>query len=334
MVNQLLPFVSVIMPIRNEADFIAQSLAAVLNQDYPHDRMEILIADGISTDDTRRIIQRLTTTTSIPVCIIDNPKQIVPTGMNLAIAQARGEIIVRVDGHCEIAPDYVSRCVYHLRTSDVGGVGGPIETINQGFVGEAIALAMTSGFGVGGSAFRVVKDKTMYADTIAFPAYWRSSIDAAGLYDEELIRNQDDEYNYRLRGLGYKLLLAPDIRSRYYSRSSLKKLACQYYQYGMFKVRVLQKHPRQMQPRQFAPPLFAAGVFGGLMIAPFSRTLRQIWLGALALYLVINMIVSVRMAVRSGLRYLPLLPVVFATLHLSYGIGFWRGMIRFWKQWK
>jgi succinoglycan biosynthesis protein ExoA len=248
------PFVTVIMPIRNEADFIARALQAVLKQDYPHEHMEILIADGMSTDSTRAEIARVVAEQhpQMPVTVLDNPGRIVPVGMNMALKLARGEIIVRVDGHCEIAPDYVSKCVEHLQrgaAEGIVGVGGPIETIGQNDMAQSIALGMSSGFGVGGSAFRTVKVDAMpnalHVDTIAFPAYTRAIIKRAGAYDEELVRNQDDEYNYRIRGLGGVLLLAPDVRSRYYSRGTLRSLWRQYYQYGYWKVRVMQKHPRQ-----------------------------------------------------------------------------------------
>src|SRR4030095_7407833 len=162
----------------------------------------------------------------------------VATGLNGALREARGEIVVRVDGHCEVAPDYLRCCVSHLVHDGVEAVGGPLETIGESVIARAIATAMSFRFGVGGSAFRVVKSGTQFTDTVAFPAYTRAVIDRAGPFDEELVRNQDDEYNYRLRKLGVKILLAADVRSRYYSRATLRKLGSQYFQYGYWKVRV------------------------------------------------------------------------------------------------
>jgi glycosyltransferase involved in cell wall biosynthesis len=330
----LLPLVTVIMPVRNEADFIARSLGAVLAQDYPHDRMEVLIADGMSTDATRAIIAETAAQhPGISIRVLDNPGQIVPTGMNIALREAHGTIIVRVDGHCEIAPDYVSRCVEHLQADGVDGVGGPIQTVGNTELSRTIAVAMSTGFGVGGSAFRTVHDKPMLVDTIAFPAYTRSAIDAAGPYDEELVRNQDDEYNYRLRGLGFRLLLSPDIRSRYYSRSSLRSLWRQYYQYGLYKVRVMQKHPTQMRPRQLVPPLFATALLGGAVLAPVNKVLRRIWLTVVALYAIANLLASWQAASGHGRDHLRYLPLVYATLHMSYGLGFLVGLTKFAKRW-
>lgn len=325
-----LPFVTVIMPIRDEADFIARSLGAVLAQDYPPERMEIIIADGMSSDDTRAEIARLAAQhPERAIMVIDNPRQIVPTGMNLAQRMARGAIIVRVDGHCEIAPDYISQCVAHLQRGEADGVGGPIETVGQTPNSQSIALAMSSWFGVGGSAFRTVKNRPLYADTVAFPAYRRDVVERVGAYDESLVRNQDDEYNYRLRKLGFRLLLTPKIRSRYYSRATLRKVWRQYYQYGFYKVRVLQKHPRQMSLRQFVPPLFVAVLILGGLLAVFSPLVRLLWTLVVITYIAVNLSVSAALAARHGWQHLLRLPLVFAALHLSYGLGFWHGVWHF-----
>ncbi len=333
--NNLVPFVSVVMPVRNEAGFIARSVSCVLGQDYPGERMEIIVADGCSTDDTGNIIQSLQASHQ-NLKLITNHGKIAPTGMNAAIKQARGEIIVRVDGHCEIAPDYVRRCVEHLRNDGVDGVGGPIETIGDTITAQAIAAAMSSPFGVGGSAFRTIKDKTMLTDTVAFPAYTRTIIERAGLYDEELVRNQDDEYNYRLRKLGAKILLAADVQSRYYSRSTFRKVFKQYYQYGYWKVRVLQKHPRQMSLRQFVPPAFVAALLVGVLAASFLPLGAWLLAGILGCYLLANLLASARSASKSDAfgSHLLLLPIVYTALHISYGLGFLVGLIKFAPRWQ
>jgi len=330
-----LPFVSVIMPIRNEADFIARSLGAVLAQDYPADRLEVLIADGMSTDGTRAIIAAMAADhPHIPVTVIDNPGRIVPTGFNAALARARGDVIVRVDGHCEIAPDYVSRCVQHLLEDGVDGVGGPLETVGTSALSETIALAMRSSFGVGDSAFRIGTGEAVLVDTIAFPAYTRAAVERAGPLDAELVRNQDDEYNYRLRKLGAKLLLAPDVRAKYYSRGSLRSLWRQYYQYGFYKVRVLQKHPRQMRLRQFVPPAFVASILGGAFLSPLNKRLRALWALEITAYAVASLMASWRIARKAGRAHFRRLPLVFSILHFSYGLGFLHGLIHFRKRWR
>lgn len=316
------------MPVRNEAAYIARSLGAVLAQDYPADRLEILVVDGMSDDGTREAV--LAQAAADPrVRLLDNPAGIVPPGLNVGIGQARGEIVVRVDGHCEIAPDYVRHCVAHLLAGHDGApieaVGGPIETIGETDEAAAIALAMSSWFGVGGSAFRTIKDRPLLVETVAFPAYRRATLQRLGPFDEEMVRNQDDEYNYRLLKSGGRILLSPDIRSRYYSRGSLRSLWRQYYQYGYWKVRVMQKHPRQMRARQFAPPAFVAGLLGsaalGLVFRPFRRLLGAV----LALYLAANVVASLSL----GREHAPRLLVIHPILHLSYGLGFLVGLAHF-----
>lgn len=327
-----MPFVSIIMPVHNEEKFIKRSLRALLEQTYPRDKIEIVIADGMSTDSTREIIGFVASTTDIPIKIVDNPKQIAPSGLNCAIEAAEGEIIVRVDGHCEIEPEYLANCVGLLREGRAEGVGGPIETIGETLKARAIAIAMSSTFGVGGSAFRTINDREMYTDTVAFPGYTRKIIERVGMFNEELVRNQDDEYNYRIRKFGGRILLSPTIRSRYYSRSTLMSLWRQYFQYGYWKVRVLQMHPRQMSIRQFVPFLFVFAVIcltGLSMISTYGQWGLAALIGS---YIVVNIAASVLAAWR-GAWLIPLVSLSFSILHVSYGLGFALGLVSFWKNW-
>lgn len=321
------------MPVRNEASFIERSLGAVLAQDYPGDRMEIIVADGLSTDGTREILKTMREKTP-NVTLVDNPGKIVSIGLNAALRLAKGEIVVRVDGHCEIATDYVRRCVSHLIEDKVDCVGGPLETVGETYTAAAIAAAMSSRFGVGGSAFRVGADKARFADTVPFPAYRRETMRRAGPFDEELVRNQDDEYNYRVRKAGGRLMLSPDVRSRYYSRANLLRLWKQYFQYGYWKVRVLQKHPRQMQARQFVPPLFVAALLLALLLLPILPAGGHVLELIAGAYAVAVTAASIFSAGKHGWQLLPLLPISFVVLHLSYGSGFLVGLARFWNRWR
>ena len=328
--------VSVLMPVRNEADFVERSLSAVLSQDYPQEKLEILVIDGMSTDGTRGIVESVADRQTSPVVkLIDNPGKIVSTGLNVGLEHALGEVIVRVDGHCEIEKGYLLACVDRLSVagSTLRAVGGSIETIGSTLFGEAAAAAMSSRFGVGGSTFRVGAERDRSVDTVPFPAYTRATLEAAGPFDEELVRNQDDEHNFRIRSLEGSVLLSPSVRSRYHARTSWTRLWRQYFQYGLWKVRVLQKHPRQMSARQFAPPFFVAALLaGGILWA-----LRSDWWWPLALiagsYAAANLVATVAVSLGRGLRFLPLLPVVYATLHLSYGLGFLVGLLKFWNRW-
>jgi glycosyltransferase involved in cell wall biosynthesis len=293
---------------------------------------EVIVADGMSIDRTRKIILQMQR--EYPnLILIDNTRKIVPTGMNLALKIARGDIIMRVDGHCVIAPDYLSKCMQHLVEEEIDGVGGSITTIGETPLSETIAIAMSSKFGVGNSAFRTITGKTMLVDTVPFPAYTRKIIKRVGLYDEELIRDQDDEYNYRIRESGGKLLLAEDIKSKYYSRGTLAKLWKQYFQYGFYKVRVLQKHPHQMSPRQFFPLAFVIALVSSILLSIFLRWGWVLLTFVGDSYLLANLASSIVTAAQKGWKHLPLLPLCFAILHLSYGMGFLSGLVRFWNRW-
>ncbi len=329
-----LPFVSVVMPVRNEADFIGRSLGAVLAQNYPPENLEIIVADGFSIDETREIINEISANSNVRITLLDNPEHIAPTGLNRAIKAAQGEIIVRVDGHCEIAPDYVMNCVRHLHSNRYAAVGGPIETVGATRTARAIAVAMSSKFGVGGSAFRCISDREMETDTVAFPAFDREIFNRVGLFNEELVRNQDDEFSYRLRKSGGKILLAPDIRSRYYSRGNLKSLWRQYFQYGYWKVRVLQLHPRQMSLRQFVPFAFVVILASLALFAVFSIYGRWALIFTLGLYLLAAAAATLQAARRIEFAALPLMPPIFFILHFSYGLGFLKGLFAFRKNWR
>lgn len=324
--------VSIILPIRNEIGYISQTLESISNQNYPHNLLEIIIVDGISTDNTIEIVKKFQQQNK-NVRILFNKDIIVPFSMNLALRKAKGDVLIRVDGHSVLSTDYVWNCVSLLQEHNVDGVGGPMETIGETDLSKTIAIAMSSQFGVGNSAFRTTDKDFMEVDTIAFPAYTRAIIEKVGLYDEELVRNQDDEYNYRIREMGGKLLLASDVRSKYYSRGSCPKLWKQYYQYGYWKVRVLQKHPKQMSLRQFVPPIFVFSLLGGLFL---TLVLPWGWLPLAFVggcYLLANLAASIYTANKKGWEHLFRLPLVFAILHLSYGSGFLVGLMKFWNRW-
>ena len=327
------PFVSVLMPVRNEGAFIARSLGAVVSQDYPRDRLEVIVSDGMSTDGTREVIADISRQHA-NVVLIDNLEKIAATGLNRALRVARGEIIVRVDGHCEIASDYVRACVLHLLDDQAECVGGPLETIGETFTAQAIATAMSSRFGVGGSTFRLGTNEARLTDTVAFPAYKRETIQRAGDFDEELVRDQDDEYNYRVRKLGGRVLLSPDIHSRYYSRAGLVSLWKQYFGYGYWKVRVLQKHPRQMRSRQFVPPLFVLALVLLLLTTPFLKGSLLLIAASLLGYAVTNLLAAIAAARKRKWRLLLLLPMAFTIIHLAYGLGFLFGLVRFCNRWE
>ena len=322
------PYVTVIMPIHNEAEFIRRSLGAVLAQDYPSDLTEVLIVDGMSTDQTYKIIRQLIAESGCTrVRLLENKGRIVPTGLNLAIREAKGDIIIRVDGHTVIAPDYVRQCVVALHRTNADNVGGLMKGVGITTFGQAVALATSSPFGVGGARFHY-SDQEEWTDTAYMGAWPRKVFEQIGLFDERLVRNQDDEFSYRLRAAGGRILLSPHIKSEYTVRSTPWLLGKQYFQYGFWKILVLQKHTFQMRPRQFVPPAFALALSSSLVFALLGWGWWLLTL-ILAAYLLANLSASFYISARSGWRYLLLLPLTFAILHLSYGFGFLIGLAMF-----
>jgi len=328
-----LPLVSVVMPIRNECAHIDRSLTAVLQQAYPSDRLEVIVADGQSQDGTpQRVADLATAYPATTVLLVANPSGTAASGLNAALACAHGEIIVRVDGHTVIEPTYVRECVAALRRSDAQCVGGRMDAVGETSFGTAVAQATSSPFGVGGARFHY-SQREEFVDTVYLGAWWRRLFEELGGFDEEQVRNQDDEFSCRLRAHGGRILLCPTIRSRYHNRSSPWRLASQYFQYGYWKVRVLQKHPRQMQPRQFAPVTLVAGMLTALCLTPLVQGSGWLLLGILVVYLTANLAASAWAARRTTWQAALLLPVVFAILHFSYGLGFLAGLVRFAGRW-
>ena len=326
--------VSIIMAVRNEAAFIRRSLAAVLAQDYPAEHLEIIVADGMSTDATPEIVAELARDHH-NLRLIENPGQIVARGLNEALRIAAGDIIVRVDGHTVIDPDYVRECVAALQASGADNVGGRMNAVGDSSFGRAVAAATSSRFGVGGARFHY-SDHEEWVDTVYLGAWRRDLFGRIGNFDEEMVRNQDDEFNYRLRAHGGKILLSPAIRSEYYNRSTPWNLWKQYFQYGFWKVRVLQKHPRQMQPRQFIPGLGVLTLILLLLAAPVVSLSKFVIFGSVLAYLIANLSASVVAATKSRckLSVVPSIAIAFAIVHIAYGCGFLIGLIRFWNCWE
>lgn len=329
-----LPFVSIVMPVHNEERLIARVLECLLAQVYPPDRMEIIVADGMSTDRTRALVSAAAARDS-RIRLLDNPRRIMPSGFNLGWKAARGDIILMMGGHTELSPDYVRTSADLLQKGLADCVGGPIKTVGETHVAQAISLAMSSPFGVGGSSFRIGCCERKYVDTVAFGAYTRNILESAGPLDEEFVRNQDDEFNYRVRKLGGKILITPELRSKYTSRSSIPSLWRQYFQYGYWKVRVLQKHPRQMQLRQFIPAAFVFSLLVSLILSVVSPAIGiPILLLVCGAYLLTLLFVSSSLILRNKWRLAPALALSFPVLHFSYGSGFLVGLAKFCNRWR
>ena len=326
--TDLFPFVTVVVPIRNEVDFIAECIQSILNNKYPQEKLEVIVVDGLSNDGTREVVQRLIANDR-RISMLDNPERIVPYAMNRAIDAAQGEIITRVDGHADVAEDFIANSVRVLQERpDCWCAGGSIDSISHTQIGRIIAACMSTPVGVGNAHFRL-RDYEGYVDTIAFGSYWRWVFDRIGKFDEELVRNQDDELNARLIMNGGRIFMSRSIQCRYYPRTSLQKLWRQYYQYGFWRIRTIQKLGRPATLRQMVPMLF---VIGWLMlsIAAIFLSLARI---ALLLYGGVYLGVLGLGAMQVGRRTCPrgfiLAPVVFMILHFGYGLGCLSGVVKF-----
>ena len=325
--NEHLPLVSVVIPLRNEAGYIHHCIDSVLAQDYPANRLEIIAVDGDSDDTTVGVLRGY----GERVRVLRNPARIVPTAMNIGIRAARGEIIARVDAHTVLAPDYIRIGVETLQRTGADNVGGPMHTIGGGVWGDAIAAAMSSRFGIGAYFHFATADREV--DTVYMGMYPRRVLERIGLFDEELVRNQDDELNYRLRKAGGRVWLTTRMQSRYQNRQSLTALRRQFFQYGWWKIRVLQKHPKQMSARQFVPTLLVVWLLVTGALAVVSGLAAWLFVAGLAAYLGAAATAAALLARRHGWRlFLPAL-ATFVTMHVSFGSGFLFGTLRFGSRW-
>jgi succinoglycan biosynthesis protein ExoA len=324
--------VSLLIAMRNEAGYIERCLASIFAQDYPDHLLEVLVMDGQSTDGSRQIVENLFRGRS-NCYLLPNPEITQAAGWNLGIRAAQGDIIGIVSAHAELAPDYVSTAVETLRRIGADMVGGPMRADSHERVGQAIALATSTPFGVGGARFHYIEQE-QEVDTVYMGICWREVYQRIGGFDEEMVRNQDDELSYRLLDHGGRIFCNPAIRSRYYNRSTFRSLWTQYFQYGYWKVRVMQKHHHQMRPRHFVPPIFVTALLGSALLTPFSHLGQWLLMSVGGSYALANLAASVWVARKGGLHHLPLVPLGFASLHLSYGLGCLVGLIKFANGWR
>jgi succinoglycan biosynthesis protein ExoA len=326
MKNQIkkLPNVSIIIPCFNEENTIEPLLEAIKKQNYPLDKLEVVISDAISIDQTKNKILNFSKNNSKPkIVLVDNPKRTIPSGVNIAAANATGEILVRLDAHSEPNPDYIGTSVELLTTHVADNVGG-IWNIQPGestCIAKAIAKSAAHPLGVGDAQYRV-SEKAQYTDTVPFGAFYKNKFNEVGCFDESLLANEDYEFNARLRKLGGKIWLDPRIQSKYYSRKNLKALAKQYWGYGYWKVKMLLRYPKTIRIRQAIPPLFTMSIALLAIISfflPFARIILEVEIGV---YILALLIVSINTTFTHRESCFLLMPFVMSTMHFSWGSGF------------
>lgn len=302
-----LPTVTVVLPVLDEERLVGPCLEAVLAQDYPA-VVEVLVADGGSRDRTREVAS------SYPgVRVLDNPRRSRPAGLNVALAAATGEVVVRVDARARLAPDYVSCCVAALGRSGAAVVGGPMRFAPTSASERAVVAAMTSRLGAGPAAFRRVEGEARFVDTVYLGAFRTETLRRLGGWDEWTGGNEDAELAFRAQSAG-GVFLDPSIRSTYVVREGVGPLARQFYRYGRNRARTIRKHPRSLAARQLAVPALMVG-----LASPWRRRV-------LASYAVVVGARCVLQAVRDP-RSAPLFSLCVPTMHLAWGLGFFRGLL-------
>jgi succinoglycan biosynthesis protein ExoA len=325
------PRVNVVMTVVNEERHLPHSVDRLLGQDYPGE-LDIVIAVGPSRDRTRAVADEIAAANP-HVRIVDNPSGRTPAGLNAAIAAGDCEIVVRIDGHAMVPPDYVRTGVQILLETGADNVGGIMSAEGTTDFECAVARAMTSKFGVGGAAFHVGGEAGP-ALTVYLGCFRRAALERVGGYDETMQRAQDWEMNLRIRESGGVVWFTPDLRVTYRPRPNLKALARQYHDYGRWRREVARRHPDTVSLRYLAAPVAVAAVAGGVAVAGIGAAVRAPWLVVLGLsapvgYAAANAAASAHSALsppRLTAREAAKLPAVYATMHGSWGLGFLRGL--------
>ena len=313
------PEITIVMPLRNEAATLARTLDAVLSQ-VVDASFEVVAAEGRSSDDTLGILERKRAEDA-RLRIVDNPHGGTPQALNCALRAARGRYVVRIDGHSLVPPDFVQRLVDHLRTGECEAVGGLLRAVGSSPFGRAVAVVHGSPLGLG-NARHHYSNRLEYVDHVAFPAYVTERLRALGGWDEEFVRNQDYELDYRYGVAGGRILLDPSLVFDWDVRERPRDLARQYFQYGFWKLRALARHPSSLHLRWLVPPALVLALVGGLAS---SWTLPgRIVLGTAGGSYVLFVVGSSLMLAKSseGPRSAPRIAAALVVVQLSWATGF------------
>ncbi len=319
------PSVSIVIPCYNEEKTIRELLQAICAQTYPASGMEVVIADGLSSDNTRRVIKDFQANNpQLKVTVVDNPQRIIPAGLNAAVRASHGEIIIRLDGHSKPYPDYVAKCVSALEKKLGDNVGGvwEIKPSRETPLAACIAVAAAHPLGVGDAQYRLGKQGGA-VDTVPFGAFKRSLFDQLGGFNEELLTNEDYEFNTRIRQNGGVVWLDPSIRTIYLARGDLSELAKQYFRYGYWKLKMLRRFPGTLRWRQALPPLFIGSLLALGIFALFFPLIRYLLALEVVTYLAILVVFGAIIARKvHRIGCIIGFPAAIATMHVCWGAGF------------
>lgn len=321
---------SVICPIYNEEKYIVGCIKSILNQDYPKDELEVIFADGMSTDKTREIVASYAA--EYPwIKLIDNPKRIVPCALNSALSTSQGDYIIRLDAHASYPSNYFSALVNAIEKYDAENVGGVCKTdvLNKTKKSCAIKAVLAHPFGVGNSAFRTGIDKVKEVDTVPFGCWRRSTFERFGKFDERLIRNQDIEFNKRIHQGGGKIVIIPDTFSMYYARETFSVLAKNNYENGLWNILTVgyTKQLKSLSLRHFIPLLFVLSLTLPIVVSFFWFPAIFFSIASLVVYSLFVMIISAKIALSQNLSWVYVVSTFFV-LHISYGCGSIMGLLK------
>jgi len=322
--NEIMQLVSIIIPCYNEQKRIRSLLGAIYAQTYPRNSIEVIIADGNSTDNTRAIIEGFALTCpDLKILLVDNPRRTIPSGLNLGIRASHGDIIIRIDAHSQPYPDYVERCVDALVSGLAENVGGvwEIQPGDTTWMAQSIARASSLPIAVGDAMYRYAT-KPAYVETVPFGAFKREMLALVGFYDETLLANEDYEFNSRILQSGGRIWLDPKIRSQYFARSTLMELSRQYWRYGFWKWKMLRRYPKTLRWRQALPPLFVLSLLIAIGAAIIHHPFWIIPSGEFILYYLILMVFGLQTSMNDRNWKLILgIPPAITTMHFSWGLG-------------
>lgn len=341
MLSDSFPFVSIIIPCRNEEKFIGNCMDSVLANDYPKDKIEVLVVDGMSEDKSKEILGGYSRQYEF-IKVIDNPRKITPCAFNTGIRNSNGEIIMILGSHSTYQKDYISKCVQYLKEFEADNVGGIIVTLprEDTFMGKAVTAALSSRFGVGGSSFRTGVKEPTWVDTVFGGCYKKNVFDRVGFFNENLVSTQDMEFNLRLKRTGGKILLAPDIVSYYYTRSDLMSFCKNNFRNGFWAIYPFKfTTAMPVSWRHLVPLTFVLGLIGSGLLSAVVTHFFLLFLLILGSYVLTNLSVSFQIASQKrDIRYLIVIAFIFACLHFGYGLGSLAGGLgvlcsaRFWKR--
>jgi len=317
------PFISIVIPCYNEKEFIGQCLDSIIDNDYPKDLLEVLVVDGMSSDGSRDIVKTYIERHYF-IKLLDNPKKITSCAFNAGIKISSGDVVMLMGSHSIYKNDYISQCIKYLLEYNADNVGGIIKTVpgSKTHTAKAIALSLTHPFGVGNSAFRIGATKPQWVDTVFGGCYKRKVFETIGYFNENLVRSQDMDFNIRLTAAGGRILLVPTIVSIYYAKKTIKEFFNHNFDDGLWAIYPLKFGSSIFKIRHLVPLAFVLSIFGGLVLSLFWILFLFLVLGILSIYLFTSLYFSLKLALKSrNLRYLFILPIIFASRHFGYGFG-------------